>query len=141
MSDDPTVIDDGNETEVGAIEPNSAHNIRAEFLDLVAAYDSADAAVAEAQRERRKIKLRVKEAGFNIRAFDRARRESSRDYEEREGFDQEYRRFMVWLGMPLGTQGDMFESPGEYVPVKRRRGRPVGSRNRPREHSLELEQP
>src|SRR6266566_8708780 len=78
------------------------------YLGFLQEYRDADDAVAEAIGERKDLRKRIKGAGINLKAFDRARRDSDKSGEIREEEDRWYRRLMNWLGKPVGFQADMF---------------------------------
>jgi hypothetical protein len=90
--------------------PGPGHNgvERASFLGYVDQYSDADAAVAEAVSDRKDLRKTIKAAGINLAAFDRHRKDAEKSGAKRIEEDAEYRRYMLWRGMPVGTQPDMF---------------------------------
>jgi ribosome modulation factor len=80
---------------------------KASFLAFFDEYTDVDAAVAEAVGMRKDLRARIKGAGLNLHAFDRARKEAEKSGERREAEDREYRRNLEWLGKPLGYQSTM----------------------------------
>jgi hypothetical protein len=80
---------------------------KASFLQFIDEYTDVDAAVAEAVGMRKDLRARIKGAGLNLSAFDRARKEAEKSGERREAEDREYRRNLEWLGKPLGYQSTM----------------------------------
>jgi ribosome modulation factor len=80
---------------------------KATFLQFYDEYTDVDAAVAEAVGMRKDLRARIKGAGLNLHAFDRARKEAEKSGERREAEDREYRRNLEWLGKPLGYQSTM----------------------------------
>lgn len=86
---------------------------QAEFLKFYREYDAAEAAVTEAGADRKAVLDRAKEAGLNPISFRRAYKEAKKASDVRETEDREYRRMMKWLGMPLGTQAELFQEPSE----------------------------
>lgn len=80
---------------------------KASFLAFFDEYTDVDAAVAEAVGMRKDLRARIKGAGLNLSAFDRARKEAEKSGERREAEDREYRRNLEWLGKPLGYQSTM----------------------------------
>lgn len=97
--------------------PGVGHNgpTREQFLSFLTEYQERDDAVAEAVGERKDLRKRIKGAGFDLKQFDRARQDADMSGEKRSREDALYRRYMQWLGKPVGTQGDMFTDsvPGE----------------------------
>jgi hypothetical protein len=91
-------------------------NSRVAFLEFIEAYEDIDQAVAEAVGMRKDLRARIKGAGLNLTAFDRARKESNKSAEKRTEEDRAYRAMMAWLGKPIGTQANLF---AELEPVER----------------------
>lgn len=87
-------------------------NSQAAFLGFIEEYADVDAAVAQAVGMRKDLRARIRGAGINLAAFDRARAEAEKSGEKREAEDREYRRLMLWLGKPVGYQAGLF-SDGE----------------------------
>jgi hypothetical protein len=85
-----------------------SNTTRAGFLQFIDAYTACDAKVAEAVGERKGLRQRIKGAGYTLAAFDRARKEAEKSGDKREAEDREFRRYMDWLGKPLGFQTEMF---------------------------------
>lgn len=77
---------------------------RNSILGFIDEYLTADDAVDTAVGERKDLRKRIKGAGIDLKAFDRMRRDSQRSGEERERDDREYRRYMAFIGKPVGTQ-------------------------------------
>jgi hypothetical protein len=102
---------------------------------------NANATAKLAKDKRKKLRTVIKGAGFDLAAFDRYRVESQKSSERREAEDAEFRRYMAWSGMPLGTQAEMFkkDEPEDDVPpelqVKRVRRHGVVSGRAGRERS------
>lgn len=93
--------------------PNHLANVSADtFIHFLDEYRGVDAAVAEAVGVRKELRSRIKGAGFDLKAFDRARRDAEMSGEIRERREQEYLRYMRWLGMPIGYQADIFGGEG-----------------------------
>lgn len=90
---------DGSETGNGAAKGT--------FLEFIEEYTNVDQAVAEAVAMRKDLRKRIKGAGFNLAALDRARKLSQSSGEKRDAEDQHLRRYMEWLGKPLGFQAAM----------------------------------
>lgn len=82
------------------------------FIHFLDEYRGVDAAVAEAVGVRKELRSRIKGAGFDLKAFDRARRDAEMSGEIRDRREQEYLRYMRWLGMPIGYQADIFGGEG-----------------------------
>jgi hypothetical protein len=98
-----TAVGDGNITQ-------------ATFLEFVDEYTTADQLVAEALGARKDLRKRIKGAGLNLSAFDRARAEAEKAADVREEEDREFRRNMDWLGKTLGYQADFFGGGEPAVP-------------------------
>jgi hypothetical protein len=79
---------------------------QATFIGFINEYSDVDQVVSEALGMRKNLRKRIKGAGLNLVAFDRARAEAARSTEEREEEDREFRRNLAWLGKPLGYQLD-----------------------------------
>jgi hypothetical protein len=90
---------------------------RATFLEFVDAYSEADQAVAEKVGARKDLRARIKGAGFTLAAFDRARKEAEKSGDKREAEDREFRRYMDWLGKPIGFQTEMFTEAATAPPA------------------------
>lgn len=67
-------------------------------------HDEIDAEAASLRRRRKELRNRIKQAGIQLRGFDRARRDRDRPAVEREAEDAEYRRQMAWMSKPIGFQ-------------------------------------
>lgn len=70
-------------------------------------HDEMDAIDLEAEglrTARKRLRLRIKQAGIELRGWDRARRDRDRSAAEREAEDREYRRQMAWQMKPVGFQ-------------------------------------
>jgi hypothetical protein len=110
---------------------------KATFLDLCREFAVAQETVSNALADRRDVKARIKEAGITPQLLERALKEAGREGDDRDALDIEYRRYMVWLGRPLGTQAELFEAhdptangpaPEDIItlfPPRRRRRRPA----------------
>lgn len=81
------------------------------LLKLLDEYDDADQAVAEKVGLRKDLRKRILGAGLNLTAFDRARKLADQSGEQRETEDHELRRYMAWMGKPLGHQAEIFAAP------------------------------
>ncbi|HVB15559.1 MAG TPA: hypothetical protein VNF04_03415 [Stellaceae bacterium] len=81
----------------------------------MALYDDAVDAKAVLDSARGKYQAVIKRAGnlgINAAALKRAIAEAARDRDKREIDDRDFRRYMAWLSMPLGSQGDFFTEAG-----------------------------
>jgi hypothetical protein len=82
-----------------------------------------DESIEEAQYTVRALKKTKKDlrglivaAGFTLAVFDETRKKMAMSFDEREAEHRELRRNLAWLGMPLGTQAEMFSSEETAVP-------------------------
>jgi hypothetical protein len=87
--------------EHGRNTPDVTQAISLGFHDEMDAIDSEARGLREA---RKKLRLRVKQAGIELRGFDRARVDRERSGAERDAEDREYRRQMAWFMKPVGFQ-------------------------------------
>jgi ribosome modulation factor len=87
--------------EHGRNTPDVTQAVSLGFHDEMDAIDSEARGLREA---RKKLRLRVKQAGIELRGFDRARIDRERSAAEREAEDREYRRQMAWFMKPVGFQ-------------------------------------
>lgn len=93
-------------------EASLSNVTQASYLGFVQQYKDADEAVAAAVGERKDLRKIIKGAGINLKAFDRTRKDAEKSGEIREEEDREYRRYMAWIGKPVGFQAEMFaDSP------------------------------
>jgi hypothetical protein len=83
---------------------NSADVSQAIILGFDMELDDLDREAKAITESRKKIRLRMKQAGINIRGFDRARKDAQLSGVEREAIDHEYRRNMAWRAKPVGFQ-------------------------------------
>lgn len=90
--------------EHGRNTPDVTQAISLGFHSEMDAIDSEAQGLREA---RKKLRLRVKQAGIELRGFDRARKDAERSSAEREAEDREYRRQMAWMSKPVGFQPSM----------------------------------
>lgn len=101
------------QTEPTIAQPNVG---KAEFLEC---YDDAIEAKANLDSARGKYQNVIKRAGtlgLNVAAFKRAIAESLRERDKREIDDRDMRKYMEWLGMPLGHQAEMFTNDNAPKP-------------------------
>lgn len=70
-------------------------------------YDDADETVNQAVAARKDLRKRIKGAGINLAAFDRARKSLDKSGEKREEEDHHYRLIMAAAGKPVGPQIDL----------------------------------
>jgi hypothetical protein len=66
--------------------------------------DTLDNEARGLREARKKLRLRIKQAGINLKGFDRARKDFERPAVDREAEDMEYRRQMAWAAKPVGFQ-------------------------------------
>jgi hypothetical protein len=91
---------------------NAIPNVtQATFLQFIDEYHGVDQAVAEAVGMRKDLRKRIRGAGLNLAAFDRARTEAEKSGDKREDEDREFRQYMNWLGKPIGYQADWVGAP------------------------------
>lgn len=79
------------------------------FLQFVDEYNDVDQAVSEAVGMRKDLRKRIRGAGLNLAAFDRARVQAEKSGDKREEEDREFRRYMGWLNKPIGYQSDWID--------------------------------
>jgi hypothetical protein len=87
--------------EHGRNTPDVTQAISLGFHDEM---DGIDAEAKGLRDARKKLRLRIKQAGIQLKGFDRARIDRDRSAEEREAEDREYRRQMAWMSKPVGWQ-------------------------------------
>lgn len=87
--------------EHGRNTPDVTQAVSLGFHDEMDAIDNEAKGLREA---RKKLRLRIKQAGVELRGFDRARIDRDRSAAEREAEDREYRRQMAWQMKPVGFQ-------------------------------------
>src|SRR5215469_5088493 len=94
------------------------------LYDFVDRHQKIDESIEEAQYTVRALKKQKKElraviagAGFILDVFDETLQKMQMSFEEREAYDRELRRNMAWMGMPLGTQAEMFSQEDTEVPA------------------------
>lgn len=87
--------------EHGRNTPDVTQAISLGFHDEMDGLDEEAKGIREA---RKKLRLRIKQAGIELRGFDRARIDRERSAAEREAEDREYRRQMAWFSKPVGFQ-------------------------------------
>jgi hypothetical protein len=81
------------------------------FLAYLDEYTEADQVVKEAAGKRKDLRKRIAGSGVNLEAFDRSRKEADKSGERREMEDREYRRYMRWIGKPVGETTPRYGSP------------------------------
>jgi len=86
---------------------NSNEVTQAISLGFHAEMDALDDESLSIRNARKKLRLRIKQAGINLRGFDRARNDLERSGTDREAEDLEYRRQMAWNAKPVGFQPTM----------------------------------
>lgn len=99
------------DTEGAGIGHNNAppQISQAMVLELIEELDDADQEVATGVGHRKDVRLKAKGLGINLAALDRARKLATQSGEKREAEDRELRRYMAWMGKPLGHQAEMFD--------------------------------
>lgn len=75
------------------------------FLQFYDEAVDAKAVLDSARSKYQAIFKRAESVGINRSALSWALKQASRDRDKREIDDRDYRRYMAWLEMPLGTQG------------------------------------
>lgn len=90
--------------EHGRNTPDVTQAVSLGFHSEMDALDNEAKGLREA---RKKLRLRIKQAGIQLRGFDRARHDAERSSAEREAEDREYRRQMAWMSKPVGFQPSM----------------------------------
>lgn len=104
----------------GSTPPGPGHNSMSseQFLTFLSELDEAEAehgsALAACKEPKKKIKdvrKRIKDAGFDLKAFDRAREDATRPASEREREHQQHQMMMAWQRKPIGTQATIFDAP------------------------------
>lgn len=87
------------------------------FLEIYDEAIDAKAVLDSARGKYQAIFKRAETLGINRSALSWALKQSSRDRDKREIDDRDYRRYMAWLDMPLGTQaGFDFAAPVAPAP-------------------------
>lgn len=93
------------------------------LFEFVERETKIDEAIGEAQynvralkKEKKNLRALITAAGFDLGTFDRTRALMALPYEQREAEFRELQRNMAWLGMPLGTQAEMFRQEETAVP-------------------------
>jgi hypothetical protein len=86
---------------------NSTDVTQAVSLGFHSEMDAIDNEAKGLREARKKLRLRIKQAGIQLRGFDRARHDAERSSAEREAEDREYRRQMAWMSKPVGFQPSM----------------------------------
>lgn len=97
-------------------KPDPSNVSKATFLEF---YDEAvdtKAALDSARSKHQGVFKRAENAGINRAALSRALKEANRERDKREIDDRDYRRYMEWLGMPLGHQA-AFDLAGGAEPA------------------------
>jgi hypothetical protein len=129
--------------------PDAGGNITKEGLyDFIERHEKIDESIGEAQYTVRALKKQRKElrglitaAGHTLSVFDETMAKVAMSFEERESLDRKLRRNMAWLGMPLGTQSEMFTEEEVEVPAEiqvsrvRRAGEGAGKAGRERQEN------
>jgi len=90
--------------EHGRNTPDVTQAVSLGFHSEMDAIDSEAKGLREA---RKKLRLRIKQAGIQLRGFDRARHDAERSSAEREAEHREYLRQMAWMSKPVGFQPSM----------------------------------
>jgi hypothetical protein len=83
---------------------NSVDVTQAISLEFHTEMDDLDNEAKGLREARKKLRLRVKQAGINLIGFDRARKDRDRSGVDREALDLEYRRQLAWMSKPVGFQ-------------------------------------
>ena len=104
--------------------PDAGVNVTRESLyEFVERETKIDESIEEAQytvralkKTKKDLRALIKATGFTLEVFDETRAKMAMAYEEREANDKELRRNMAWMGMPLGTQSEMFSEEETAVP-------------------------
>lgn len=86
---------------------NTPYVTQAVALGFHTELDALDSEAKGLREARKKVMLRVKQAGINLAGFKRARSDRERSGVEREALDGEYRRQLAWLSKPVGFQPSM----------------------------------
>jgi ribosome modulation factor len=102
-----------------SVQPDIDGNVsQDDLLAYIDEYRIADEGVASALKQRRDVRQRIKESGFDIDAFDRTREEADKSGELRERQFHEFRRNMAWIGKPVGEGYVEAEVNGNEPTVK-----------------------
>jgi AT hook motif len=83
---------------------NSVDVSQAISLEFHTEMDDLDTEAKALREARKRLRLRVKQAGINLIGFDRARKDRDRSGIDREALDLEYRRQLAWMSKPVGFQ-------------------------------------
>ena len=118
---------------------------KASLYEFIDRHQKIDESVEEAQctvralkKQRKELRAVIAGAGFTLGVFDETMAKMQQSFEEREAYDRELRRNMAWMGMPLGTQAEMFSEEETAVPPEvqlsrvRDAGRTAGKMGRER---------
>lgn len=104
--------------------PDVVGNIsKASLYEFIERHQKIDESVEEAQytvralkKSRKELRAVIASAGFTLDVFDETMAKMQLSFEKREAYDAELRRNMAWVGMPLGTQAEMFSEDETAVP-------------------------
>lgn len=103
----------------GAISNTS----RESLYEFVEREQKLDESIGEAQytvralkKDRKNLRALITAAGFDLGMFDRTRQMMGVPHEQREAEFRELARNLAWMGMPIGTQSQMFSDEETAVP-------------------------
>lgn len=100
------------------LEPNTEPTVAGDvpnvtqdtFLQAVADIVAHNQALALANEKRKAARKKWKAAGIELKVIDRVIKKADWDRDEvRHAMDTE-KQYMKWLGLPVGTQGELFEA-------------------------------
>lgn len=84
---------------------------RDEFLFMVGQLAKADAAVAQAKLDRKKLRQHFGNSGVNLTMMDLAIKEAEREDGTTINNMRDFKRYAEFLGLPIGTQISLFDAP------------------------------
>lgn len=126
----------------GAISNGPTQAMLYDFIDRETKIDESIEQAAYNVRTLKKTKKDLRAlivaSGFDLEVYDDTRKMMAQSFEEREAKHQERMRNMAWMGMPLGTQKEMFPAEEVEVPAEiqisrvQRAGRDAGKIGRER---------
>jgi hypothetical protein len=104
--------------------PDAGGNITKQSLyEFIERETKLDESIGEAQytvralkKDKKNLRALIVAAGFDLSMFDRTRQMMAIPYEQREAEFKELLRNMAWMGMPIGTQTEMFSQEETAVP-------------------------
>lgn len=103
--------------------PEGSNTSKASLYEFLESEIKIDESIGEAQytvralkKEKKDLRALIKAAGFDLEVFDDTRKMMAQSFEEREAKHRERMRNMAWVGMPLGTQAEMFSEEETAVP-------------------------